>query len=111
MSIRLKCALLAGLAAAALCMGIWAFGSITAPEDEVPDYYYEGASMPQDTKFVLRDYDGYIGIYSSLYASATDTVTDIKISTLRDTDRKMLSRGIPVSGRGELLTLLEDFGS
>lgn len=111
MSIRLRAALLVCLTAAAAYLGVRAVAGVAPAKDEVPDYYVQGTASPADTAFVLRDCGGYIGIYSSMSASSPESVTNISTAGLRAADRKLLEKGIPVSGRDELLTLLEDFGS
>lgn len=61
--------------------------------------------------YVLRDYDGYIGIYYVGDSSAPVTVTDIETGSLRSVDREMLTEGIYAGSQEELLSLLEDLGS
>ena len=116
MNIKLKAGLVMGLAAAAAVMAVLAVSSVAAPEDEIPDYYIEGTVSPQQAEYVKQahsvwDCDGYIGVYASAQAPAPEDITDIPTANLRPADRKLLARGIPVSNRSELLTLLEDFGS
>ena len=111
MNLKLKAGLVMGLAAAAAVMAVLAVSSVAAPEDEIPDYYIEGTVSPQQAEYVLKDCDGYIGVYASAQAPAPEDITDIPTANLRPADRKLLARGIPVSNRSELLTLLEDFGS
>ena len=77
-----------------------------------------GATMPQtlaaadaDDGFVLREHDGYIGIFSAGSEQTPMTVTDIEVQTLRAADRELLRAGLHAASYEEVLALLEDLGS
>ncbi|HHU22064.1 MAG TPA: hypothetical protein GXZ52_01390 [Clostridiales bacterium] len=61
--------------------------------------------------FILKEYEGYIGIFSPGFEKIPITVTDIEVSTLREADKELLAAGIYTSSREEMMQLLEDFGS
>jgi hypothetical protein len=111
MELRAKAAAVSFLALAALCLGACALRGIAAEGGAQPDYYVGAAAEPAGAQYVLRDCGGYIGVYAAGKPAEPEQITDIEVSRLRDTDRKLLYSGIPVSDRGELLALLEDFGS
>lgn len=69
------------------------------------------AENDQGEGFVLRAYDGYIGIF---YADAEKTpmaLTDIEVRNLRDTDQALLEAGIHTASYEKVMELLEDLGS
>jgi hypothetical protein len=61
--------------------------------------------------FILKEYEGYIGIFSPGFEKIPITVTDIEVSTLREADKQLLRAGIFAASREEMMQLLEDFGS
>lgn len=61
--------------------------------------------------FILKEYDGFIGIFSPGFEKIPITVTDIEVSTLREADKELLRAGIYAASREEMMQLLEDFGS
>lgn len=65
----------------------------------------------EEAEFVLREYNGCIGVFSPQSDAGPITVTDIETRSLREADREIVKNGIAVADREELLTLLEDFGS
>lgn len=107
-----KCALLGALVLGA---GATAAGALGGIERNAPPtatvYTYEWSCPIDEAAFVLRDCGGFVGVYDSAAAKKPVTVTDIEVSCLRDADRDMLTAGIAVSDREELLSLLEDLGS
>ena len=60
---------------------------------------------------LLREYDGCVAVFASVGDTSPITLTDIEVGTLRDADRQILSTGLAVADREELLTLLEDLGT
>jgi len=58
----------------------------------------------------LGEHNGLLAVYSGEDTEPV-TVTDIALSSLRQADRDMISRGIAASSQEELLSLLEDLGS
>jgi hypothetical protein len=85
--------------------------SIQASAEKAPSISYQWTCAEEDAQFVLRDYEGYIGVFNSGSKKKPITVTNIEIGDLREADRAMIAAGIAVSDRDELLTLLEDLGS
>ncbi len=111
MKMRFRAAAVLALALTALCLGVCAVRSAGGPAAGAPDLGVRTESGAQDAEYFLRDCGGYIGVYSAEDPAKPEKVTDIEVSRLRGADRKLLEGGIPVSDRGELLSLLEDFGS
>lgn len=60
-------------------------------------------------RYLLKAYGGYIAVYTS-DSSEPYIITDIALSHLRESDRRMVELGMEVETREELLSLLEDFG-
>jgi len=60
-----------------------------------------------DTTFILREYDGTIGIFDS--AGVLIDVIDVQIKSLPEADRDMLRTGIYAFSRNELISLIEDY--
>ena len=60
--------------------------------------------------YILLARDGCVAVIDP-EVGGNAVVTDIELSTLRDTDRQMIEAGLKVSTRDELLSLLEDLGS
>ena len=56
-------------------------------------------------------YSGCVAVFASVGDTSPITLTDIEVGTLRDADRQILSTGLAVADREELLTLLEDLGT
>ena len=52
-----------------------------------------------------------MAVFASVGDTSPITLTDIEVGTLRDADRQILSTGLAVADREELLTLLEDLGT
>lgn len=99
---------------AAVCA--WAaLGGITgqAPEREsaAAAYSYVPSCSLAEAEYVLREYDGCVAVFASVGDTSPITLTDIEVGTLRDADRQILSTGLAVADREELLTLLEDLGT
>lgn len=74
-------------------------------------FQYEPSCAIEEAEFVLREYDGCIGVFSPQSDDGPITVTDIETRSLREADREIVKNGIAVADREELLSLLEDFGS
>ncbi len=73
------------------------------------------ADMPEEppvtVRFTLAQHDGCVAVYSASDREKPLLVTDISLSSLRQTDRELIERGIGVSSHEEVLGLLEDLGS
>lgn len=63
---------------------------------------------PADTRYYLRDYNGWIGVYQG---EELLHCTEISVDSLRNRDRLLLEEGIQTDSWDELLLLLEDLGS
>ena len=98
MNKKLKAGLVMGLAAAAAVMAVLAVSSVAAPEDEIPDYYIEGTVSPQQAEYVLKDCDGYIGVYASAQAPAPRAGGD-RTASRGDHRRVPLARRLGRHGR------------
>ena len=81
------------------------------PEEKRAPFHYEPSCAIEEAEFVLREYNGCIGVFSPQSDAGPITVTDIETRSLREADREIVKNGIAVADREELLTLLEDFGS
>lgn len=68
---------------------------------------YDGAQA----EYIVRDYEGYVGVFDADRDRTPLQVTAIEVSALRQTDRDLLQGGISVGDREQLLLLLEDLGS
>ena len=111
----IKCAALTVLAGAAAWSAVSALSGISAlasrPEEKCAPFHYEPSCAIEEAEFVLREYNGCIGVFSPQSDAGPITVTDIETRSLREADREIVKNGIAVADREELLTLLEDFGS
>lgn len=61
--------------------------------------------------YVLREHDGHVAVYYAGFDKIPAVVTEIEVGQLPEADRIMLSEGLGVETREELLLLLEDLGS
>jgi len=61
--------------------------------------------------YIMRDKDGYVGVFLEGDANNPIYMTDIVVLSLPEADREMLKEGIRVSGEEALREMLEDFGS
>lgn len=61
--------------------------------------------------YMLREHEGHVAVYYAGFDKIPAVVTEIEIGHLPEADRKMLSEGLEVGTREELLLLLEDLGS
>ena len=110
---RWKTLLLMLLAAAAIYLGGEAAATLEPPADpDFPaDIYAAFAVRAEHAAYYLRPCGSRLAIYATRRSKEPAAMTDIDLNTLRRTDLAMVRRGIPVSGRSELLMLLEDLGS
>ena len=69
------------------------------------------AAVETEEIYVLREYDGYIGIYIKGKTRLPVTVTDIEVRSLTGADRELVQAGLDVQGRENLMMILEDLGS
>ncbi|MBQ8545873.1 MAG: hypothetical protein IJ437_02905 [Clostridia bacterium] len=59
-----------------------------------------------DTRYIVKDYNGKIGIYEN---DSLVYTLDTYIFTLPEKDKKLLSEGISVSSKEELYEILEEY--
>lgn len=105
-------ALLAGTAAACAWAAVGSIGGQAAPGESVQaEFSYVPSCSLAEAEYVLREYEGCVAVFSSVGDSSPVSLTDIEVDTLREADRQILSTGLAVADREELLTLLEDLGS
>ena len=60
--------------------------------------------------YVLGASGDFLAVYAAADLAEPLTVTDIRLSSLRQTDREQVLRGLPAADRETLLALLEDLG-
>lgn len=110
---RWQTVLLMLLAAAAIYLGGEAAATLESPADPSfpSDIYAAFAVRAEQAACYLRPCGNRIAIYATRRSKEPTALTDIDLNTLRSADLAMVRRGIPVSGRSELLMLLEDLGS
>ena len=110
---KLKAALLLCLmAAAALSLGgAWRSLHRTAAPVLPEEIAARFAGREESAAYFLRDDSGRVAVYEGRRSREPVAVTAIETANLRETDRTLLRRGIPVEDGDELLRLLEDLGS
>ena len=81
------------------------------PEDEVVTVGSMGTSGMDAMEFIVREDGGKVCVFQPSNGTIPTVTTDIAVDTLREADRQALYAGIRVTGRENLLALLEDFGS
>ena len=113
MKTRIRVALMILLSLAALRTGIGAYRSIkpyalsALPED----IYLKYSAHDDQAVYCLKSCDGFVAVYDTSHPRTPLNITVIETACLRDIDRAMLDRGIPVGSDVQLLELLEDLGS
>ena len=73
--------------------------------------FRKDSAAGESSGYVLAEYGGSVAIFERGNRETPLQVTDIELDRLRAADRAMIETGVPVSGREELMTLLEDLGS
>lgn len=105
-------ALLAGTAAVCAWAAVGGIAGQAGPRESEPaDFAYVPSCSLAEAEYVLREYEGCVAVFASVGDASPMTLTDIEVDTLREADRQILSSGLAVADREELLTLLEDLGS
>ena len=61
--------------------------------------------------YLLREWEGYIGVFCPPASQTPTTVTDIRVRDLPLADRLSLVGGVSAEDYQEVVRLLEDFGS
>ena len=113
MKLRVRAALLMCVAAGAVFSGAEAFRSLQ-PEKPVQlplELLSRLTDKADNAAYYVRDSGNYVAVFHSRRDRQPLSVTGIELRELRDVDREMVRRGIPVEDRRELLRLLEDLGS
>lgn len=111
MKSNIKTAIILCLTAVSIitCTAAFRIGAEVKPEEQtVAAMSY---SEPKSEGYCLREYDGFIAVYSCDNELEPLTVTDIEVCTLNDNDRQMLYSGIKAENKAELISLLEDLSS
>ena len=92
------------LAALAILCAVTCARSFQRPE--AAPVSYDGLSA----QFVLRDYRGYVSVFSPKETREPVQITAIRTDSLRRADQRLLEGGLSVGSREQLMLLLEDFG-
>ncbi len=87
---------IASLGAVLAGLGLW-------PEEDVSALAEQG--------YLLREWEGYIGVFCPPDAQSPVMVTDIRVRGLPISDRLSLAGGIGAEDYGSVIRLLEDFGA
>lgn len=69
------------------------------------------AAAAEESAYMLREYDGYIGVFYPAESETPTNLTDIRVRDLPLSDRLELAAGIGAADYGQVVRLLEDFGS
>ena len=104
MKLRLKiilCALLMVFAALSLGSVLAGLGLLPSP----------AAATNVDAAYVLKTWEGYVGVFCPPGADTPTTVTEIRVRDLPLSDRLALTAGVEASDYGQVVRLLEDYGS
>ena len=64
-------------------------------------------SDSETTVFILREYNGYIGIFDS--SGVLIDLINVSTKSLPEADRNMLRTGIYAFSRNELISIIEDY--
>ena len=110
---RIRAALLLVLTAAACYTAGEAYRTLLPrTRDQIPMQIYTAfTAEAEQAQYFLKNCEGYVAVYGDAAYKTAPALTSIATAELRSADRAMLEKGIPVRGRSELLTLLEDLGS
>ncbi len=113
MKMRLRAGLVILLSLAALRAGIAAYKSIRPYALSVlpEDIYLKYSTRLDNAAYCLKSCGGYVAVYDTEHPRTPLNITVIETAFLRDVDRAMLDKGIPVENDVQLLELLEDLGS
>ena len=67
----------------------------------------EESSYEENTMFILKNYNGIIGVFDQ--SGILTDIIDVEIKSLPEQDRTMLETGIWARSRQELASLIEDY--
>ena len=71
----------------------------------------KSATVSADAAYVLKAWEGCVGVFCPPEAEEPTTVTEIRIRDLPFSDRLALTAGVEASDYGQVVRLLEDYGS
>ena len=71
----------------------------------------ETAPASAETLYELRAWEGFVAVFCPPEADSPTTMTDIRVRDLPLADRLALGGGVGAADYGEVVRLLEDFGS
>ncbi|MDO4982754.1 MAG: hypothetical protein Q4E35_04265 [Eubacteriales bacterium] len=113
MKLRVRAGLTILLAMAAGRCALCAYRSIQPTSDALlpKDIYSRYVQRQDAARYLLKSYDGVVAVYDADKHRTPLKITVIETSRLRNADRAMLEKGIPVASKVQLLELLEDLGS
>lgn len=100
-------ALLLSVILTTLCLSVSVNVKVKHLEEKILSPSIE-ASIAMNEKFILREYEGRIGIFVAGEKEPLE-VLNVFVFTLPTTDRAALKIGITVYGADALRTLIEDF--
>lgn len=95
------CVLLAVFAAVSLTAVLSGLGVIPA----------RAAPASAEGAYLLREWEGHIGVFCPPGSDTPTTVTDIRVRDLPLADRISLMSGVSAEDYQEVIRLLEDYGS
>ena len=113
-SIKVRYAALSAAILAALGLALAAIflpGKPAQAQSPVQSADYQQQEPVTPYRYIMKEYQGKIAIYSSLDQQRPQYVTDFDTLALPAYDRQMLERGIGLRTEEELQMLLEDFSS
>lgn len=94
-------------AAALLSAGVAAASCVKAETVQAAACF----AAPEESRYVLRDFEGYVAVFVENDPGCPMTVTDIEVSTLRELDKRLLQTGMKISSHERLMMTLEDLNS
>ena len=111
--LKLKIVLLCLMLSGALYTGAQAIAKVNSlRKNSLPEEIYSVyESRSPAAEYYVKSADGYVTVYRDRKFEEALRVTEIESGSLREADKAMLEKGIPVRDRAELLQLLEDLGS
>ena len=102
---------LGGTALMACTAAVCAWAALGGITGQAPERENTAAAYSYVPSCSLAVIVGCVAVFASVGDTSPITLTDIEVGTLRDADRQILSTGLAVADREELLTLLEDLGT
>ncbi|MCD7769841.1 MAG: hypothetical protein LUH36_07010 [Oscillospiraceae bacterium] len=87
---------------------IISLGAVLAGLGLLPE---EDVSASAEQGYLLREWNGYVGVFCPPDAESPVMITDIPVRALPISDRLSLAGGIGAEDYGSVIRLLEDFGS